>query len=207
MDFLSKLCSSNALPKVLRLFVFNPGEVFDRDGVALRTKIHSDDATYEMGLLLRAGVLKRRTYYKEAGTFKSVTQKTLKKKKTPGYTLDEKFPYHQSLRSFLLDTTLYTDKELISLIGKIGKIKSIIVSGMFLGEWDRRVDLLVVGDAIDEKKLARVMRDMEAYMGREVHYAWFSTPDFRYRRNLNDRLIRDVFDFPHRVILDRLGEL
>jgi hypothetical protein len=67
------------------------------------------------------------------------------------------------------------------------------------------VDLLIAGDNLDERALARAVHVIEAELGREVRYASFSTEDFRYRRGVYDRLIRDVLDYPHRVAFDRIG--
>ena len=46
---------------------------------------------------------------------------------------------------------------------------------------------------------------MEAEMGRELQYATLSTEEFFYRRSIGDRLVRDVVDFPHEVLVDRIG--
>ena len=45
---------------------------------------------------------------------------------------------------------------------------------------------------------------LEAEIGKEVRYAWMSTSDFFYRLNMSDRLLRDMFDYPHAIVLDRL---
>jgi hypothetical protein len=50
-----------------------------------------------------------------------------------------------------------------------------------------------------------VIKRLEGEFGREIRYALFSTSDFRYRLGVYDRLIRDVFDYPHRLLLDKIG--
>ncbi len=67
------------------------------------------------------------------------------------------------------------------------------------------MDILAVGDRLDEKKLGNAVRALEAELGRELRYAAFSTEEFKYRRGVYDRLIRDVFDYPNRIPLDRMG--
>ncbi len=80
-----------------------------------------------------------------------------------------------------------------------------ILSGLFTGAIESKVDIMVVGDKLDEKKLAAAVHHLEAELGRELRYASFSTEEFKYRRGVYDRLIRDVFDYPNRMVLDRLG--
>ena len=46
---------------------------------------------------------------------------------------------------------------------------------------------------------------LEAELGREIRYASFATEDFRYRTGVYDRLLRDVFDYPHRLLIDKIG--
>jgi len=37
-----------------------------------------------------------------------------------------------------------------------------------------------------------------------VRYAAFPSDEFQYRLDVYDKLIRDVFDYPHRIIVDRI---
>ncbi len=62
-----------------------------------------------------------------------------------------------------------------------------------------------MGDKLEERPLTAAVHLLEAELGRELRFASFSTEQFRYRLGVYDRLLRDVFDYPHRPILDRLG--
>jgi len=46
--------------------------------------------------------------------------------------------------------------------------------------------------------------DIEANFGRELRFATFTTEDFAFRVDVKDRLLRDVFDYPHEIIVDKL---
>ena len=76
---------------------------------------------------------------------------------------------------------------------------------MFIQEWETRVDLLVVGDDINMAKLESVMKVIESEVGKEIAYSAFETEDFEYRVGIHDRLIRDILDSPHTVLIDRIG--
>ena len=75
---------------------------------------------------------------------------------------------------------------------------------MFIQEWDTRVDLLVVGDDLNMNKLDTVIKSIEAEVGKEIAYSAFETSDFEYRYGMHDRLIRDILDFPHTTLVDKL---
>ena len=49
------------------------------------------------------------------------------------------------------------------------------------------------------------VRKLEAELGRELRFAAFTTEDFKYRVGVYDRLVRDVLDFPNRILLDKIG--
>ncbi len=42
---------------------------------------------------------------------------------------------------------------------------------------------------------------LESELGRELSYAIFDTNDFKYRVSMYDKLIRDVFDYPHERLI------
>ena len=62
-----------------------------------------------------------------------------------------------------------------------------------------------MGDRLEERQLANAIHSIEAELGRELRYASFTTEEFKYRVGVYDRLIRDVMDYPHRTILDRIS--
>ena len=86
-----------------------------------------------------------------------------------------------------------------------GALKLLLVSGVFIQEWDNAVDVLVVGDRLNNRLVDRAIRSLESEIGRELTYAVFDTSEFEYRVNIYDKLVRDILDFPHEKIVNRLG--
>jgi hypothetical protein len=97
------------------------------------------------------------------------------------------------------------DADIIENLKKAGSLRAVILSGIFTGSMESKVDLIVVADRLEERALRNAIHTIEAELGRELRYASFLTPDFRYRLGVYDRLIRDVMDYSHRTVLDRLG--
>lgn len=204
MEILSKLFGSSARVKILRLFLFNKNKVFDIDKVASRAKVSVFVARKELTMMGNMGFVKRKLFYK---TIERVSgTKTIKsKRKVSGWIIDEKFLYLQPLYQFLINATPLKSKEIEKRINRIGAVKLIIVSGVFIQNWDSRVDMLIVGDKIKKPNLESTIKSIEAEVGKELRYAAFSTEDFKYRLNIYDKLVRDILDYPHEVILDRIG--
>ena len=84
-------------------------------------------------------------------------------------------------------------------------MKLIIVAGIFLDEHASRVDVLLVGDKLKKPIIEGVLRRLEAELGKELTYGIMETPDFEYRFGIYDKFIRDIIDFPHLVVLNKLN--
>jgi len=188
MDPLARLFGSSARIKLLRLFLFNDDQQFSVADAAYRTKTPKDTVRREITSLVSIGVLNKRSV-----------------KGKPCYTANQRFAHHEALYAFLRSTTKVGDKEMVATIKRAGTIRLIVLSGLFSGAVESKADLLIVGDRLDEKALEQGVRKLEAELGRELRYAAFSTPDFRYRVGVYDRLVRDVMDFPNRILLDKIG--
>ncbi len=188
MDPLAKLFGSPARVKLLRLFFFNDDTSFTMSDAAFRTKVLKDAAKKELSALVAAGVVRRRTG-----------------KGASGYIADKRFLHYEALKAFLRDTTELSDTTVVSMVKKAGPPRLIVLSGLFTGAIESKVDVLIVGDRLEERPLTNAIRSLEAELGRELRYACFTTEQFRYRLGVYDRLLRDVFDYPNRVIFDKLG--
>ena len=67
------------------------------------------------------------------------------------------------------------------------------------------MDLLLVGDSMKETKLDKVLKSIEAEIGKEIVYAVFKTDDFMYRLGMYDRFIRDILEYPHEKAVNKLN--
>lgn len=188
MDPLARLFGSFVRLKLLRLFLFNDDLSFSAADLAFRAKAAKDAVRKDLNVLVASGIVR-----KKAG------------KEGVRYTASRKFPYYDALQAFIRSTTHLSDTDMVNALRRAGALRLVVLSGLFTGAVETKADLLVVGDKLDDKALETAIRAIEAELGRELRFACFSTEDFRYRRGVYDRLLRDIFDFPHRVLLDRIG--
>jgi hypothetical protein len=170
--------------KVMRLFVFNKGAIFTAKTVCEKTQANPKIVRKELNILTKAGLLKRRA---------------------KGYVLDTEYKYLPAIEHFLLEASAVTDKEIVKKLSRAGKLSLILTSGVFKHDPEARVDLLVVGDKLKQGRLLNAISSIEAQIGRELRYAAFETPDFKYRLGVYDKLIRDILDYPHHKIIDKVG--
>jgi len=188
MQSLVKLFGSPARLKTLRLFVFNRGSAFTLGEVTQRTKLSKVVARRELTELIASGLVRKKG-----------------KGASASYQTNPRFEHLEALDAFIRDTTNVRPEHLIDRLRKTGTLRLVALSGTFMNVLESQVDLLVVGDRLNERTLARIVRSLEAEFGREIRYASFATEAFRYRYGVYDRLLRDIFDYPHRLLIDKIG--
>ncbi len=188
MEQLGKIFGSPARLKILRLFLFNEDASFTATDAAFRAKVPVAAARKEIALLHSTGVLKKKNGKGKAH-----------------YQANRAFVHYEQLLVFLRSTTSVKDSRIVSTFKKAGSLRAVVLSGIFTGVLEPKVDVLIVGDRLDERSIKTAIHSIEAELGRELRYASFATPDFRYRAGVYDRLIRDVMDYPHRTIFDKIG--
>lgn len=192
-DFLSSLIEPSRA-KVLRLFVVHDKEHFTFSEVARRAKVTPRTAVNEVELLVRLGVVKE-----ERGEGKTARQR----KSTSKFSFNERGRHANVLSTFVHEVAPEEFTEIERSIKSVGRLSAIVLSGIFLGDVQRPVDVIIVGDFVNDQRLEKVVKKLEQKCGREIRYAVFSTPEFRYRLTIHDKLVRDTLDFPHRVLLNK----
>ena len=180
MEILGKILGSPARVKLMRLFLLNPKKVFSRKDVIKRSRVNSDMVSKEIRLLSSVDFIKRHAM---------------------AWSFNPLFKYGEEMEMLLVSSDVLDKKNISNEFKKVGQVKLLLVSGVFIKNKDSKVDLLIVGDKMKRGKIEEEIKKLEAKMGTELLYAVFDTKEFVYRLNMYDKLIRDILDFPHEVIL------
>lgn len=204
MDVLEKLFGSAAKVKLIKLFLFNPDSAFDPTEAAERSKVPVSVTRREISNLEKINFVKPKVYIKEIKSQKN-RKIVLSRKKSNGWMLDPKFPYLESLSTFLSKVEPFKQKDMVQKICRSGRIQLIIMSGVFVKEPEIAIDLMIVGDGIRQGFLDNIIRGIEAEIGREISYVVFETAEFNYRLSIFDKTVRDTLEAPHEKVLNKLG--
>ncbi len=172
METLVALFGTETKVRLLRLFLFNTTTPFLAKEITERTRCSASTLRKELTHLIRAGIVKKRIVTKDIES-KSAKKLGVKKVKGIGYILDEKFPYMEPLKTLLTVSSLHVDENLARRFSSTGRIKLFVASGVFIQNWDSRVDLLIVGDELDLSKIEKVISNIEAEIGKEIAYSAF----------------------------------
>ena len=205
METLEKLFGNTLKVKLMRLFIFNPEEAYTLEDASHRTKGVRNSVRSEISILGKTGLVRRVSFAKDVEFRNRKGEKETERRKVAGFALDKKFRHLAALQNLLLDTSPAVSNELLKRLKKAGRIKLVAVAGVFVQDYDNRIDLLVVGDRLNRVSIDQSMRTVESEIGRELKYAVLETADFKYRMGVCDKLVRDVFDYQHRILLDNIG--
>jgi hypothetical protein len=129
--------------------------------------------------------------------------KTSSKNKQTYYLINSKHKSLLDLKHSLLKNQKGFDDELFIAIKKLGDIKASFLSGLFTGHPELPVDILIVGKP-NLNKLDEFLTNAKKMMGQEVNYSVMTEEEFVIRRDTFDRFIKDVFDYPHIVVMDNV---
>lgn len=197
MDILGKIFGKPARVRIMRLFLFNQDTPFTVGDVAKRTRTRKDSTRLELKRLEKIGMLSPKSW-------KEKTTSAKKKKTVKGFVLNTKFSLIRPLQNLLIDTELVSQKDIVSRIRQSGKVDLLLLSGIFTRDENRALDVLVVGNKLDQSVLGRQIAILESEIGRELAYAHFEVEEFNYRMGMYDKLLRDVLENHHEVLVNKI---
>ncbi len=204
METLAKLFGSVARVKIMKLFLFNPEQIFGSIDISDRTKITSIISRKELALLDKVSFIKKKSFIEEIEKKKDGKVK-IERKRVYGWALNEDFPFLAPLQNLLIESGSLTSSEIINKLKKVGNLKLLIISGVFIQDMNSRADILIVGDNLHEPSLERAVRTLESEVGKELRYVVFETADFKYRLGIYDKLLRDILDYSHKKLINKLS--
>lgn len=197
-DPLAILFGSQSRVKLLRFFLFNPSREFTFDEISRRAKLVRRTARTELTALEKAEVIKKKQIYTELPG-------RSKKSRAVAYTLNKKSPELQALQTFLFETAPIDNKTLLRHLRKAGQLDFVCATGVFMRDFEQRIDVMLATKKLSETKVENAIRSLEAELGMEIRFAAFTSEDLMYRVGMYDKLTRDVFDYPHKILVDKIG--
>lgn len=184
------LFGSPARWRVIKLFLHNEGLKLTTAEVTKRTKATGREIKTLLEQFLKAGFL---TFdpAKGRGTYRL-------------YYLNPEFQLLKELRNLVKRSNIFPECESLQRVQKLGEVKLAVIGGVFLENVKAKTDLLVVGQDISQARLRQLLEDLEAEMGKEVNYSLMELDEFRYRVNMFDKFIMEIFNSPHEILVNKI---
>jgi len=194
METLAKLFGGQPRVKIMRLFLLNSVNDFEVDDIVSRSRVTKANVRKEINILSSIGFIKHKIVVKEGARGA--------KKRIPTWHLNQSFQHLPPIQDLLVNPSILLQEDLSDRFKPIGKIKLMIVSGVFIGEEKSRVDILLVCDKLKKTNLNQIIKSLEVEIGKELDYVVFDSEEFKYRLDMYDKLVCDVVDLPHKKLID-----
>lgn len=202
---LEKLFGSTARVKIMRLFLLNPESLLSITEISRRANVNLRSARREISFLRGLDFVKQKEEKIDQIIKLKKGKIKNKKKKISGLILNPSFSFLNPLKNLLLNAAPLDKGKMVKMLNSAGKMKLIVLAGIFIQSDNSRTDLFLVGDSIKMSVLERVLRKIEAETGKELVYSALTTKDFIYRMGMYDRFVRDILDYPHEKLVNKLG--
>jgi len=186
-EVLENLFRSKAEIKFLRLFLNNPDDEYLLSETAQKSKINLATTRKEVNNLTKIKFLLVR---KKAG-------KTY-------YRVNRDFIFYDELKKIIFKTSPTSSDKIKSQVSKLGQVRFLLISGVFINSDKGKVDIMIVGEHINKSKLKNFLSVIEAEAGKGVNYVCMSTDEFRYRKGMFDKFVINILEGQHRVLIDKM---
>ena len=163
VDVLGKLFSSIPLVKIMKLFLMNQNVGFETKEVAQRAQIKDSSARRELNLLKSVGMVKKKPMIKEI-EIKTKKGRIQRKKKVEGWFLNLDFKYGDPLHSLLIGSDRVDRADLLKRLRPAGKIKLLVIAGVFIKDPESRADMMIVGDNLKTRALGNIIKNLDRFL-------------------------------------------
>ena len=202
VDILEKLLGSRTRLRLLKLFILNPNDVFDARLIASRTHMNAAAFASELRLLMSIGFIKRSS---KVVTLTDVKTRKLSRKKIDGYILMRDFPYLNETAQLIASDAPAARERLLMGARSMGRVELLVTAGQLIGQITEQTDLFIVGEGLKKTKIEKMLAALETDIGKEIIYALMPTREFQYRFGMYDRFIKNLFENPHEILINKIG--
>lgn len=111
------------------------------------------------------------------------------------------------LKALLIKSEALAEEKLIEDLKKrAGKVKFLLLTGLFTNETEASTDVLLVGD-IKAISASRLIKDFEKYLGKSIRYTIMDEKEYAERKEIGDKFLYNVFESKNIIPVDELSDL
>lgn len=120
------------------------------------------------------------------------------------YRLRRDCLFYSELKSLLLKVRILKEREMIEKIKqKAGKLKLLILTGVFTEADSAATDILLVGE-VKPVVLSKIINSFEKKLGKTIRYTVMAIKEFQERKEIGDKFLYSIFESKHLLVLDEL---
>lgn len=183
---LSTLMNSPMRIKALAYILKRPNEEGTAKEFAAAAGTTRETALRELNALVRLGMIRSR------GTVRDRR-----------FVPEDTDMLYEPIRELLVKATTPDNKDIIEAFRGVRGVRLLVAAGALMDDQRSNVDLLVVSRSPNDQKVAKAVKKLEALAAIPVRYAVLSVDEYEGRRQAYDRMLRDIFEYAHEVVLEK----
>ncbi len=199
---LGKLFGSTARVKILKLFLLNPDSSYYMREIARHLNLQLSAVRRELENLETLELLLSHQGEGEEAADDDKPGKNDRKY----FQANKNFILYNEIRELIIKAQILCEKDFTDKLRKLGSIKLLILSGLFINDKQAQVDMLIVGN-FNKDKVAKLVKELEDELVNEVTYAVLTEEEFFYRRQVTDVFLYSVLESKKIVVIDEAGYL
>lgn len=211
---IEQLFGSKTRVKLLQLFYQNPNRSFYVREITRKIDEQINSVRRELANLLNIGIItsdntNNKLYYEVNQSFEHYAAlssmfggKTYKPKKAskPAKASVIADPVQEPASETVVEVAV-TDPFALELL-KTGNVSLAVYTGQFTRDETSGVDVVIVGD-VNHAAVEHAIADLESSEKKELRYSIFSTDEFKYRKQVNDRFVSNLLAAKSIVLIDK----
>jgi hypothetical protein len=120
------------------------------------------------------------------------------------YRANPNFVLFDEIKALIVKAQILYEKDFVRKLQAIGKIKLLVLTGIFVNNQSALIDILLVGK-INKIKLVKLIKELEIELGKEINFTIFNPQEFKYRRDITDIFLYGVLEGRKIVVIDEMG--
>ncbi|MFA5359683.1 MAG: winged helix-turn-helix domain-containing protein [Patescibacteria group bacterium] len=200
---LEKLLGSNARVKILKLFLLNPAEKFYIRQLSRDLKLQLNSVSRELDNLEKFGILTSNIKIEGEDEPKDKKGNTGGQEKKY-FRANPNFVLFDEIKALIVKAQILYEKDFVKKLKSIGKIRLLVLTGIFVNNPSSLIDILIVGK-VNKVKLAKLIRELEIELGKEINFTVFDNHEFKYRRDITDIFLYGILDSKKMIVIDEVG--
>src|SRR3989338_10090238 len=221
---LEKLFGSKARVKILKLFLIHPHEKYYIRQLSRNLKLQLNSVRRELENLENFGILISDAKEKNEATAMSKAEPAADQAlfgpagapagqpARPGASGQEKkyyranpnFVLFDEIKALIVKAQILYEKDFVRKLQAIGKIKLLVLTGIFVNNPNSLIDILLVGK-INKIKLVKLIKELEIELGKEINFTVFNPQEFKYRRDITDIFLYGILEGRKLIVIDEAG--
>ena len=197
---LEHLFGSKTRVKLLRIFLNHPENSYYVRELTRLSKVQINAVRRELQNLEQLGII---VSVEEQEGEKPKKRKSRQDKKY--YQVNTNYVLFPELKALMLKAQLLLEYDLAKKVSKMGTVKYLVLTGIFVGFIGAPTDLFVVGN-IKRDKLARLIRKFEKELNYEINFTLMNQSEYKYRKDITDRFLYSILENKKIVVVDEINK-